>query len=144
MTWDGGGYKIERNRGPWSFILSYDRAPAGLSLNDRSHWAIKKKSTAAVREQVFAEVRSRHVPGLERCRVDVTWVVADRRRRDTDNLAPFLKAIYDGIGADKGVSARIVEDDAPEFMEKPGATIRYEKGIHHHFIVTITDLGSAT
>jgi hypothetical protein len=81
-----------------------------------------------------------NLPRVDRIRVDVAWIVKDHIRRDTDNLAPFLKAIYDGIGADKGVSAHVVPDDAPEFMEKVGATIRYDREATPHFEVTITEL----
>lgn len=123
----------------WSFDLPYTRPPRGLHANDRAHWRRKAKSTQEVRAAVFALTRAAHVPALERIRVDVEWVVPDRRKRDTDNVSPLLKAIYDGIGSDRGVSARIVEDDSPEFMSKPGATIRYEPGCTAHFTVTITE-----
>jgi hypothetical protein len=123
----------------WVFTLPFDRAPKGLSSNDRPHWATKARSTSIVRTLVAAKVRDEQVPQLNRCRVDVEWVVNTRHRRDTDNLAPFLKAIYDGIGADKGISAHVVPDDAPEYMEKVGATIRYEKGAEPHFEVTIKE-----
>lgn len=127
----------------WSFILPYERAPKGLNANDRAHWRTKARSTDQVRQACRLQSLIAEIPdGLTKVRVDVTWVVADRRRRDEDNLAPFLKAIYDGLGADKGVSARIVPDDAPEFMSKPGATIRYEKGATAHFIVTVTEVTS--
>lgn len=122
------------------FILDYRRPPKGLSANDRTHWAVRSGSTADIRLEVMARTRALRLGSAERIRVDVVWVVADKRRRDTDNLAPFLKAIYDGIGADKGVSAHVVEDDVPEHMEKPGATIRYEKGARAHFEVSITVL----
>lgn len=128
----------------WSFTLPYPRPPAGLSANDRpNHWGVKAKSTAMVRLAVFAAVRHAQVPALERCRVDVVWVVSDRRRRDSDNPSGLLKAIFDGIGADKGMSARIVDDDAPEFMTKGPLKILYVEGSTPHFEVTITDLGSA-
>lgn len=124
----------------WSFSLPFTRPPAGLSANDRGGRWVRARSTAAVREMVFYTVRALHIGVLDRCRVDVVWVVADRRRRDTDNLSPFMKAIFDGIGADKGVSAHVVDDDAPEYMIKPGATIRYVKGCTPHFEVTITEV----
>jgi hypothetical protein len=97
-----------------------------------------------VRQMVFAYTRAAHVPALERCRVEVEWVVVTKHRRDTDNLAPLLKAIYDGVGSDRGVSARIVEDDDPAHMVKPGATIRYAPDETPRFVVTITDLGRAS
>ena len=123
------------------FILDYPRPPKGLSQNDRpGHWAVRAGATADIRMEVMAKTRALKLGELDRVRVDVTWVVADKRRRDSDNLAPFLKAIYDGIGADKGVSARVVEDDDPAHMEKPSASIRYEKGSRPHFEVTITEI----
>lgn len=128
----------------WSFILDYPRPPKGLSANDRpGHWSIKAGATAGVRMEVFAKTRALHLGTLERIRVDVVWVVGDKRRRDADNCAPFLKAIYDGIGADKGVSAHLVDDDSPEFMYKAPLTFRYEHGCRPHFEVRITDLGGA-
>lgn len=128
------------HHGPWSFTLPYPRPPRGLHANDRIHWRGKAKSSAKVRQDVFTLVRAAHVPALERIRVDVEWVVPDRRKRDTDNLAPLLKVIYDAIGSDRGISARIVEDDDPLHMSKPSATIRHSHGELAHFIVTITDI----
>lgn len=126
----------------WTFALDFGRAPEGLSANDRGHWARRSASTRGVRVTVAALCGQNDIPQLNRCRVDVVWVVNTRHRRDTDNLAPFLKAIYDGIGADKGISAHLVPDDAPEYMEKVGATIRYEKGATAHFEVTISEVTS--
>lgn len=125
---------------PWMFILDYPRPPKGLSANDRTHWSVKAGASADIRYEVMVKVRALRLGVLDRVRVDVVWVVADRRRRDTDNLAPFLKAIYDGIGADKGVSAHLVDDDDPAHMEKPGATIRYEKCARAHFEVSIAEV----
>lgn len=127
--------------GPWSFRLPYVGVPRGLSLNERPHWRVKAKSTAMVRHDVMVLARAAHIPGLEKIQVDVEWTVGTKHRRDTDNISPLLKAIYDGVGADRGVSARIVEDDAPEFLVKPSATIRYLKGSPQFFTVTITDIG---
>lgn len=124
----------------WSFELAFERAPKGLSANDRPpHWSVKARSTTMVRTLVAAQARGAGIPQMDRCRVDVEWIVTTKHRRDTDNLAPFLKAIYDGLGADKGISAHIVEDDDPAHMEKVGATIRYDKGARARFVVTITE-----
>lgn len=122
----------------WSFILDYPRPPRGLSQNDRPNRWVKAGAVKDVRFEVMVKTRALKLGVIDRIRVDVEWFVADRRRRDTDNLAPFLKAIYDGIGADKGVSAHLVDDDDPEHMEKPSAVIRYQRGIRPHFCVTIT------
>lgn len=123
-----------------SFTLPYKRPPEGLSANDRVFWAVKAQSTNAVRQVVTA--KAQRWRKCQRVRVDVVWVVADQRRRDADNAAPFLKAIYDGLGADRGVSAHLVPDDDPDHMEKPGLTFRYEKGATPHFVVTVTEVGA--
>lgn len=128
------------HHGPWSFTLPYPRPPRGLHANDRIHWRGKAKSSAKVRQDVFTLVRAAHVPALKRIRVDVEWVVPDRRKRDTDGPEPMLKAIFDGIGSDRGVSARIVEDDDPLHMDKGRLTIRHEPGCTARFIVTISEM----
>jgi len=125
----------------WSFILDYPRPPKGLSANDRpAHWAIKHGATQDVRMEVFAKTRALKLGVLEKIRVEITWVVGDKRHRDEDGPDPFCKAIYDGIGSDRGISAHLVEDDTPEFMEKPRLVIRYEKGVRPHFEVRITEV----
>lgn len=126
----------------WTIRLDFTKPPAGLSMNDRVHWSRKAKATRAVRRIVAGEVRDLELPQLARIRVDVVWVVATGHRRDTDNLAPLLKAIYDGIGSDTGISAHLVPDDTPEYMDKPGATIRLERSTRPHFEITITDLST--
>ncbi|MFF2493217.1 hypothetical protein [Agromyces sp. NPDC058064] len=150
MSFDGNGYVPEQvqtgaRRLPdqWTIRLLYPRPPFGLSANDRPHHMVKSRAIKAMREEVMFKVRQARVPALERCRVDLVWYVADHRTRDEDNLAPMAKAIYDGIGSNKGISARIVDDDSPEFMEKTAPVIEYMAGGEPHFAVIITDLGSA-
>ncbi|WP_353809109.1 hypothetical protein [Agromyces sp. SYSU T00194] len=137
--WDGNGW----TPGTWTITLNYPRPPKGLSANDRVHHLAKYRATQAIRQEVAVKVQALRVPKLERVRVDVVWWVTDRRRRDVDNLSPLLKAIYDGIGADKGVSAHVVPDDAPEFMVKPSATIELLPAGRAHFEVRITNVGGA-
>ncbi|WP_058630654.1 hypothetical protein [Microbacterium oxydans] len=124
----------------WTLELPYDRPPKGLSANYRGHWAPKAKSTAEVRALVVALARNARIPTMGRMQVELVWVVTDNRKRDSDNVAPFAKAIFDGLGADRGVSARLVPDDAPEFMVKLMPRIEYRVAGHPHFEVVITDL----
>lgn len=125
----------------WQIRLDFTRPPKGLSANDRAHWRTKAKSTALVRGLVAQRVRYAGVPKLGRCRVDVQWIVTNARTRDPDNLAPLTKAIYDAIGSNRGVGARIVEDDDPAHMEKPQATILVDHNEDAaYFVITITDI----
>jgi len=149
-AWDGQGWHGEQvqhgaRRLPeqWSIRLLYPRPPKGLSANDRTHWSVKHANTQSIRHEVFTKVRAAKVPALERIRVEVIWWVRDHRRRDVDNVMPFAKAIYDGVASDRGVSARIVDDDTPHQFEKVMPRIEYLPGGDAHFEVRITDLGDA-
>src|SRR5690349_3046921 len=128
----------------WLLELGYTKPPKGLSANDRTHWAVKSKSTAEVRALVKHLAIHAGIEPMQRCQVEVIWVVTDRRRRDADNAAPFAKAIFDGLAADKGVSAHIVADDDPEHMVKLMPRIEYRPGCTPHFEVIITDLSHRT
>lgn len=93
----------------WTVPLPYKRPP--LSLNDRMHWAQKAKITKELR--LLAKVGARHIPDLGKCHVELVWYVNDRRRRDSDNPFPTLKALADGL-----VDAEVVEDDTHDLMSK--------------------------
>lgn len=124
----------------WILELGYTKPPPGLSANDRSHWATKARSVAAVRGLVKSLATRAGIPPMQRCQVEVIWVVKDKRRRDVDNPLYFYKAICDGLGADKGVSAHIVPDDTPEYMVKTIPRIEYRPGTTPHFEVLISDI----
>lgn len=124
----------------WTLTLNYPRPPKGLSANDRAHWAVKSKATAEVRELVKMHARSQRIPTMQRMQVELVWVVADRRRRDGgENLGPLLKAVVDGLAADKGTSAHLVPDDAPEFVTRLMPRIEFRQGETPYFEVIITD-----
>lgn len=106
----------EPPRRVWEIPLPYDAPP--LSLNQRLHWAKKSKITKELR--MIARARARHIPDLPACAVELVWFVKDRRRRDTDNPVPTLKALCDGL-----VDAEVVPDDTPEYMHKRPVQIIY-------------------
>lgn len=124
----------------WLLELDYTKPPKGLSANDRTHWAVKAQSTGEVRANVRYLAQNAGIERMRRCQVEVIWVVADRRRRDADNAAPFAKAIFDGLAADKGVSAHIVPDDDPAHMVKLMPRIEYRPNATPHFEVIVTDI----
>lgn len=87
----------------WTIRLPYTRPP--LSLNDRMHWATKARLTKEIRAYV-REAAWYRVPTLPRAEVELHWVPRDKRRRDTDNPYPTLKAAIDGLR-----DATVLEDD---------------------------------
>lgn len=92
-------------------FTDWERPPITSNRQPRNHYA-KARIVKQIRGKTLDLVQ--HFPALQKIRVHVTWWVNDKRKRDTDNLHPTLKPIYDGI-----VDAGIVPDDTPEFMDKP-------------------------
>ena len=124
----------------WALELGYTKPPNGLSANWRGHWATKARSTASARALVKYLALEAGIEPMQRCQVEIVWVVADKRRRDADNAAPFAKAIFDGLGADRGVSAHIVADDDPAHMVKLMPRIEHRPGCTPHFEIIITEV----
>lgn len=124
----------------WTLELPYDRPPKGLHANDRVHHMVRARSAKELRERVAVLCRVAKIPKLQRISVQVVWVVPTRHKRDEDGPDPFCKVIYDAIGSDRGVSARLVADDTPEFMDKPRLVIERQPGVTAHFRVEITDV----
>jgi crossover junction endodeoxyribonuclease RusA len=107
--------------------MSGDRPP--LSLNHRLNHYAKARITKDIRTEAGWLARSTKIPALEKCRVEITWVVPDGRRRDEDNPAPSAKAVYDGL-----VDAGVVKDDTPEYMEKLTVKIEQVAGQRSWFV----------
>ena len=85
-----------------------------MSMNDRMHWAQKAKLTKRIRAEAgILACRSRLPTGLDHVSVALVYRPRDRRRRDTDNLMPVLKALCDGL-----VDYGLVTDDTPQWMTK--------------------------
>lgn len=91
-----------------------------LSLNYRMHRMQAANLTKEIRGLMHA--KARHLPEMERCIVELEWVVNTRTKRDSENPTPTLKALCDGL-----VDAEVVPDDTPEFMVKLLPRITYRR-----------------
>ena len=118
----------------WDIKLPFKKLP--LSLNDRMHWAQKNKITKQLR--MIGRTKSRMIPDLPRCRVELIWYVNTRHRRDVDNAYATLKPLADGL-----VDAEIVPDDTPEWMEKL-VRIEYRPGQDAGMVLRVTELPKGT
>lgn len=103
--------------------LPYELLPAGLSGNTRASWRTKARSTRMVRSDVMrlAQAAGLHRLALAHIAVELVWAPGDRRRRDSDNLWPLLKAACDALARGPRrdwVGLELVPDDTPEFMTK--------------------------
>lgn len=125
----------------WSLILPYPKPPEGLSANWRGHWRPKARSTAEVRDLVVFLARSARITPMQRMEVELVWVVTDRRKRDgAENLTPLLKAVIDGLAADKGTSAHLTPDDNPDYVTRLMPRIKYDPDSTPHFEVHVRDI----
>lgn len=104
--------------------LPYDSPP--LSLNDRGMTRkamyAKAAKIADTRADITRLARRAHLPkAAGHAAIELHWRPSTNRRRDTDNLAPTLKALCDGL-----VDYGLVPDDIPQHMAK------LEPVIHRH------------
>ena len=99
-----------------TFRFDWTKAP--LSMNYRLHRMAEAKIVKEIRSTMHA--RARHIPDMEKCRVELVWFVNTKTRRDEENIVPILKALCDGL-----VDAEVVPDDTPVFMKKMMPEIRY-------------------
>ena len=101
--------------------LPYERPPAGLYANVRTHWRRRSADTQTCRAAVATLARQAGIPRCEHLTVRLVWAPGDRRRRDADNLWPLLKACCDALARGPRrdlVGLDLVPDDTPEYMTK--------------------------
>ena len=80
----------------WLKLLRAHRPP--LSENGRQHWAVKNRTRQNLICDAVLLARYLKLPrGCGRVRVTLVWNPPDRRRRDSDNPTPTLKACIDGL-----------------------------------------------
>ena len=83
--------------------------PKEWSPNARTHWAPKAKVAVEAHSDVIALVREQGWKGnpMDAARIEVSWGVKDKRRRDTDNFVGRTKPYIDGL-----VLAGVLVDDS--------------------------------
>jgi crossover junction endodeoxyribonuclease RusA len=70
-----------------------------MSANEqrRAHFHQQAKAKREVGDVVSWMAKRQGIQDLKPSIVTVTWFAPDRRKRDTDGLGPFLKAVLDGL-----------------------------------------------
>jgi crossover junction endodeoxyribonuclease RusA len=100
--------------------------PKELSPNARVHWAVKDRARAELHRAVYyCCMEARHkfnsLP-IRKAKLDLTFVFAQKRKRDIDNLRASFKA-----GQDALVNAGLIVDDSSEFLELGAINIEIDK-----------------
>ena len=109
-----------------------------LSLNGRGHWSERNKISQQWKMAAWALARQARIPAVQRVSLLAEYRPPDRRRRDSDNFTPTVKACIDGI-----VAAGVIPDDeAPRYVAD--ITCRIGKPVlHGQLVVRITEVAAA-
>jgi crossover junction endodeoxyribonuclease RusA len=97
----------------WTLPLAFTKP---LSLNDRMHWQVKRKHTAAWRGHARDLAVAAGIPILERFTAVLHYQPRDNRRRDVDNLVASLKPLVDGL---RDAHVAVDDDTAHYRMSAP-------------------------
>jgi crossover junction endodeoxyribonuclease RusA len=94
----------------YELTLPYSSPP--LSMNDRTHW----RTQLAIKRQIDGDVRllalhKRLPKGCAKADITLVWHPSVKRRRDTDNPMPTLKAAIDSL-----VRYGLVADDSSDIV----------------------------
>ena len=112
--------------------------PSELNPNARVHWRTLAKAKAQYKEHCgWLIVEPRHFPDARRhyplsppVTAQVTFVVADKRRRDTDNFLSMLKPCFDAL-----VEMGVLVDDSHDKLKI--AEPKWERGPEKRVIVEL-------
>lgn len=98
-------------RTSWDLVLPGYKSPP-LSLNKKMHWRVEQSWVKQLHHDVIILAMFNKLPKDQaRAHVTLVWHPSTRRRRDTDNPTPTLKACIDGL-----VKYRLVPDDSSEYV----------------------------
>ena len=104
------------------YVLDFPRPDEWINANTREHWAVKAAKVRAWRAATAHHAMAGLVPPMTRVEIVAQPRWASRRRHDSSNIAPTVKACVDGL-VDAGVltddSSRIVVSES--YQEGPPA-----------------------
>ena len=120
---------------PRTWRLEFPPRQKLLNMNDRLHFRAKAAITRQLRGDACWLARVWKVPALRRARVDFIYEPPRRGRRDSDNWAPTVKALVDGI-----VDAGVLPDDDTKHLDGPYKHITDEPFPGGRVVLIITEL----
>lgn len=84
----------------------------------RAHWTKVRSAKRDTELAAFYSLRRAKITVTTPVEVHLTWFAPDNRRRDSDSLAPCLKAVLDAM-----VTAHVIPDDSSEYVRRSGCSV---------------------
>jgi crossover junction endodeoxyribonuclease RusA len=96
----------------WTIVLPYSKPPLTLNGGTGNRYARAALIKGIRRTATYLALRDQ-IPHLDRARITLEYQPRDKRRRDSVNISPTLKALADGI-----VDAAVLPDDDDAHCEQ--------------------------
>lgn len=120
----------------WHLPLPFTRPP--LSMNDRSHWAVRARHTKMIRKAAATVARAQGVRPCARIAVELHYQQKIARPIDGDNLMATVKPCVDGL-RDAGV---VSDDDTTRVIHHSPVIHAPHPGQRHGLVwLIVRDLG---
>ena len=105
-----------------------------LNPNKRHHYMKLANAKRHAKDEAMALVYEQGRPETpyESAHITITFVAANKRRRDIDNLLASCKSSIDGI-----VAAGVIADDSAMHVSY---TLRYERGTRNNTIIEVEEI----
>ncbi len=106
----------------YTLTVDIPRPPMTSNQQRRADYrtVARKKKEAA--EPVAWLVKQQQIPLLDRVDVTVTWFAPDARRRDSDSLGPYMKAVCDAL-----VGAGVLRDDDSRYVRQTAMRVEIDR-----------------
>lgn len=107
-----------------TYTLTVDARKPPMTSNEmrRAHYRAIAKAKKEAAEPVACLVKAQNIPLLDRVDVTVTWFAPDARRRDSDSLGPYMKAVCDAL-----VGAGALRDDDSRYVRQTAMRVEIDR-----------------
>lgn len=99
-------------------VTPFVRPPMTANDQRRAHWQKVRAAKREVEDAILWLVKHQGICTLGPSTVEFIWYAPDKRKRDSDSLAPFVKAALDGL-----VEAGVWLDDHNGWVVKTSMSV---------------------